>query len=75
MSAHYNLVNSFSLSVPLGIGWSGIPVCNSQFTAISPKGFTVELKSIVQDKGMRYSEASDSVLPDKLLYVHISDIR
>ena len=24
---------------------------------------------------MRYSEASDNVLPEKLLYVHISDIR
>ena len=74
MSAHYNLVNSFSLSVPLGIGWSGIPVCNSQLTTTSPKGFAVELKSIVRDEGMRYSEASDNVFPDKLLYVHILDI-
>ena len=49
--------------------------CNSQLTAISPKGFAVELKSIVRDEGMRYSEASDNVLLDKLLYVHISDIR
>ena len=59
----------------MGISWGGIYVCNSQLTAISPKGFAVELKSIVQDEGMRYSEAGDNVLLDKLLYVHISDIR
>ena len=74
-STYYDLVNSFSLSVPLGISWSGISICNSQLTAISSKGFAVELKSIVRDEGMRYSEASDNVLLDKLLYVHISDIR
>ena len=38
------------------------------------KDFAVELKSIVRDKGMRYREASDNVLPEKLLYVHILDI-
>ena len=59
----------------MGISWSGILVCNSQLTAISPKGFAVELKSIVQDEGMRYFEAGDNVLPGKLLYVHVSDIR
>ena len=74
-STHYDLINSFSLSVPLGISWSGISICNSQLTTISPKGFAVELKSIVRDKGMRYSEAGDNVLLEKLLYVHISDIR
>ena len=74
-SAHYDLVNSFSLSIPLGISWSGIPVCNSQFTAISPKGFTVKLKSIVLDEGMRYFKASDDVLLEKFLYIHISDVR
>ena len=74
-STHYDLVNSFSLSVPLGICWSGIPVCNSQLTTVSPKGFAVELKSIIRDEGMRYSETSDNVLLEKLLYVHISDIR
>ena len=76
MSAHYDLVNSFSLFVPLGISWSGrILVCDSQLTEISSKGFVVELKSIVRDEGMRYFEAGDNVLLDKLLYIHISDIR
>ena len=73
-STHYNLINSFSLSISLGICWSGIPICNSQLTTVSPKGFAVELKSIVRDEGMRYSEASDNVLLEKLLYVHISNI-
>ena len=58
----------------MGISWDGIYVCNSQLIAISPKGFAVELKSIVRDEGMRYFEAGDNVLLDKLLYVHISDI-
>ena len=48
---------------------------NSQLTAIPPKGFAIELKSVVRDEGMRYFEVGDNVLPDKLLYVHISDIR
>ena len=74
-STYYDLVNSFSLSVPLRICWSGIPVCNSQLTTVSPKGFAVELKSIVRDEGMRYPEASDNVLSEKLFYVHVSDIR
>ena len=73
-STHYDLVNSFSLSVPLGVGWSGIFVYNSQFTAISSKEFAVELKSVVRDEGRSYSEAGDNVFPDKLLYVHILDI-
>ena len=42
--------------------------------AISPKGFAIKLKSIVQDESMRYSIVSDDVLPKKFLYVHISDI-
>ena len=33
------------------------------------------MKSIVRDEGMRYSEVSDNAFPDKLLYVHILDIR
>ena len=73
-STYYDLVNSFSLFVPLRICWSGVPVCNSQLTTVSPKGFAVELKFIVRDEGMRYPEASDNVLLEKLLYVHISDI-
>ena len=63
------------MSVPLGINWSGISICNSQLTVVSPKGFAVELKSIAQDEGIRYSEASDDVLLEKFLYVHILDIR
>ena len=46
-----------------------------KLTVVSPKGFTVKLKSIVLDEGMRYSKASDDVLLEKFLYVHILDIR
>ena len=74
-STHFGLVNSFSLFVPLGICWSEVPVCNSQLTTVPPKGFAIKLKSIVRDKGMRYPEVSDNVLLEKLLHVHISNIR
>ena len=74
-STYYDLVNNFSLSVPLRICRSGVPVPNSHLTTVSPKGFAVKLKSIIRDEGMRYPKASDNVLPEKLLYIHISDIR
>ena len=74
-STYYDLVNSFSLFVPLKICQSGVPVCNFQLTTVSPKGFAIELKSIVQDEGTKYPETSDNVLLEKLLYIHIPDIR
>ena len=74
-STYYNLVNSFSLSIPLRICRSGVPVCNPQLTTVSPKGLAVELKSIVRDERIRYFEVGDNVLLDKLLYIYISDIR
>ena len=73
-STYYDLVNSFSLFVPLKICQSGVPVCNFQLTTVSPKGFAIELESIVRDEGMGYLEVSDNVFPEKLLCVHISDI-
>ena len=69
------LLTASTCPIPLGVCRSGIPVCNSQLTTVSPKGFAVEPKSIVRDEGMRYPKASDNVLPEKLLYIHISDIR
>ena len=74
-SIYYDLVNSFSLSIPLRVCQSGVSVCNSQLTTVTPKGFAVELMYIVQDKGVWYPEVSDNVFPEKLLCVHISDIR
>ena len=73
-STYYDLVNNFSLSVPLRVYWSGVPIYNSQLTTVSFKGFAVELESIVRYKGMRYLEASENVFLEKFLYIHILDI-
>ena len=67
----YNLINSLGLSVSLGVGRSGMHVCNSQVTTISPEGFAIKLKTIVRDEGMRDPKPSNDVLLDKILGIHI----
>ena len=70
----YNLINSLSLPIPLGVGWSGILVCNSQIIIVSLEGITTKLKSVIRDEGMRDSKSSNDVLPDKFLCIHIPDV-
>ena len=70
----YDLINNLNLSISLGVGWSGIPVCNSQVTTVSPKGFAIKLKAIILDEGIRDSKSSKDVLLDKLLSIHIPDV-
>ena len=70
----YNFVNSFSLSITLGVSRSGIPVCNSQVTTVSPEGLAIKLKADVRDEGVGDPKSSNDVLPDKLLGIHIPDI-
>ena len=67
----YDIVNSLSLSISLGVGRSGIPVCNSQVTAVSLEGLAIKLKAVIYDEGMRDLKLSNNVLPDKLLRIHI----
>ena len=74
-SAFYNLVNSFDLSIPLGISWGGISICNSKITTVSPEGFTIELKAIIRDEGMRDLESSDNVFPNKFIAIYVPNIR
>ena len=71
---HYDLVNSLSLSIPLGISWGRVSVLDSQVTAVSPERFAIELKAVVRDEGMRDSELGDNVFPNKLLGIHISNV-
>ena len=71
---HYDLIDSFSLSIPLWICRGGISICYVQVTAIPPKGFTVGLKSIVRDECMRDSKLSDNIFPNKSFGIHILDI-
>ena len=71
---HYDLIDSFSLSVPLWICWGGISICYAQVTAIPLKGLSIKLQSIVRDEGMRDSKPSDNIFPNKSLGIHIPNI-
>ena len=73
-SINYDLVNSLDLSISLGVSRNGIPVCNSQVTAVSLEGLTIKLKVIIRDEGMRDPKSSNDVFPDKLLSIHIPDV-
>ena len=73
-SIHYDLINSLGLSISLKISWGKISIRNSQFIAVSPKGLTVKLKTIIRDEGMSDPELGNNVFLNKLLSIHISDI-
>ena len=70
----HDLINSLGLSVSLGVGKSGILVCNSQVTIVSPEGLAVKLEAIIRDESVGDLESSNDVLLDKLLSIHIPDI-
>ena len=72
---HYNFVNCLGLTIPLRVSWGRIPIRNLQITVVSPKGFSIKLKSIVQDEGTRDPEPGDDIFPDKLFGINVSDIR
>ena len=72
--AHYDLIHSFGLPISLGIGWSGISVCDSKVVAVFPEGFTIKLKAVVRDEGAGSSEARNDVFPNELLCIHVPDI-
>ena len=46
-SIYYDLIDSFDLSIPLGISESGIPIRNTQFTTIPSKSLAIELKLVI----------------------------
>ena len=71
---NYDLVDNFSLPVPLWICWGGISVCYAQITTIPSKGLAIKLQSIIRDECMRDSKQSDNILPNKFLSIRISDI-
>ena len=73
-SAHYDLIDSLSLSIPLWICWGGISIRYAQVTTISPKGLAIELKTVVRDEGTRDSKPSDNIFSNKSLGIHIPDI-
>ena len=72
---HYHLIYNLSLSIPLWISQGGILICNAQVTTVPSEGFTIKLKPIVRDEGMKDPKSSDNIFPEKSLGIHISDIR
>ena len=73
-SIHYDLIDSLDLPIPLWISWGGIPIHNVQVTTIPPEGFTIKLKTVVQDEGMRNPKLGDNIFPNKLFGIHVPDI-
>ena len=66
-STHYDLIDSFSLPIPLGICRGGIFIRYAQVTTRPPEGLTIELKTIVRDEGTRDSKPSDNIFSNKSL--------
>ena len=71
---HYDLIDSFSLSIPLRICRGEISICYAQITAIPPESLTIKFQSVVRDKCMRDSKPSDNIFPNKFVSIRISDI-
>ena len=73
-STHYDLIDSFSLPILIGICRGGISICYAQVTTIPLEGLAIELKTVVRDEGTRDSESSDNIFPNKFLGIHIPNI-
>ena len=52
----------------------GISIRYAQVATVPPEGFTVELKSIVRDEGMKDPKTSVDVLLEKSVGIHIPDV-
>ena len=62
------------LSIPLWISQGEITICNAQVTTVPPEGFTIKLKTIVRDGGMRDPKSGDNIFLNKSLGIHVFDI-
>ena len=71
---HYSFIDGFRLPITLWVSWCGVSVGNSQLTAISSESFTVRLEAVVRDQGMRDSESSDDIFPNKFLGINVSNV-
>ena len=73
-SAHYDFVHGLGLPVSLGVGRSGISVCDPKVATVLPKVFTIKLKTVVRDEGVRSSEARNDVFPNEFFSIHVPNI-
>ena len=51
-----------------------ILIHNSQVATVPPESFTIKLKAIIRDKGVKDPKLKDNVFPNKSLSIHIIDI-
>ena len=51
-----------------------VPIRDAEITTKIAEGPTVELQSIVGDKGVRHPKSSDYILPHNFLDVHVSNV-
>ena len=72
---HYDLSDSFSLSIPWWICRSRISIRYAQVITIPSESLAIKLKSVTRNEGTRNSKSSDNIFPNKSLAIHVSDIR
>ena len=73
-TAHYDFVHGLGLPIFLGVGRSGISVCDAKLVAVFPEVLTIKLKTVVRDEGVRSSEARNNVFPNEFLSIHVPDV-
>ena len=73
-SAHYDFVHGLGLPISLGVGRSGISVCDAKLVAVFPEVLTIKLKTVVRDEGVRSFEARNNVFPNEFLGIHVPDV-
>ena len=73
-TAYYDFVYGLGLPISLRIGRSGISVRDAKLVAVFPEVLTIKLKTVVQDKGVRSSEARNNVFSNEFLGIHVPDV-
>ena len=73
-TTHYDFVHGLDLPISLGVGRSGISVCDAKLDAVFPEVLTIKLKTVVRDKGVKSSEARNNVFPNEFLGIHVPDV-
>ena len=73
-TAHCDFVHGLNLPISLGVGRSGISVGDAKLVVVFPEVLTIKLKTVVQDEGVRSSEARNNVFLNEFLGIHVPDV-
>ena len=49
-------------------------VRDPKVATVFPEGFTIKLKTVVRDEGVRGSKVRNDVFPNELLCIHVPDV-